>query len=174
VRVDFPDFELPRLPQAEHAVWALLQARPAHLLPPGVADWDALLLSAADAAGGELDARPGGLAARTWGERNTSHIAHPLSGGLPSPFAHWLDMPPMELPGDSNMPRVQAPDFGASERFGVAPGDESNGYFMMSGGQSGHPLSPYYGSGHADWAAGRPTPFLPGPAEKVLVLEPSP
>ncbi len=173
VRVDFPAFAMPRLPQAEQAVWVLLEARPPHLLPPGVTDWDALLLAAADSAAGDLDAAPGGLAERTWGERNTSHIAHPLSGGLPSLFARWLDMPPMELPGDSNMPRVQAPDFGASERFGVAPGDESHGYFMMSGGQSGHPLSPYYGSGHADWAAGRPTPFLPGPAEKVLVLEPS-
>ena len=77
------------------------------------------------------------------------------------------------LPGDANMPRVQAPSFGASERFAVAPGDEAHGYFMMSGGQSGHPLSPYYGSGHADWAAGRPTPFLPGPAEHVLRLLPS-
>ena len=34
----------------------------------------------------------------------------------------------------------------------------------MPGGQSGHPLSPHYADGHAAWAKGEPTPFLPGPA----------
>jgi penicillin amidase len=43
---------------------------------------------------------------------------------------------------------------------------------MMPGGQSGHPLSPFHGAGHADWAAGRPTPFLPGPATHNLTLAP--
>lgn len=172
VRRDFPDFTLPKLPQAEHAVWALISQRPAHLLPPGHADWDALLIACAERAGGKLDAQAGRLAARTWGERNTAHIAHPLSRALPAFAARWLDMPADPLPGDNNTPRVQAPDFGASERFAVAPGDEANGYFMMPGGQSGHPLSPYYGAGHADWVNGTPTPFLPGPPRHVLRLTP--
>lgn len=174
VRRQFADFALPKLPQAEQPVWKLLDQRPAHLLPPGYANWDALLIACAERAGGKLDALPGGLAARTWGERNTTHIAHPLSRALPAFAARWLDMPAEQLPGDSNMPRVQAPDFGASERFAVAPGDEAHGYFMMPGGQSGHPLSPYYGAGHEDWAQGRPTPFLPGPAQQTLTLQPRP
>jgi penicillin amidase len=174
VRRTDPDFSLPKLNQAEHAVWKLIVQRPAHLLPPGYADWDALLIACAERAGGKLDAQDGGLAARSWGERNTAHIAHPLSRALPAFMTRWLDMPYEPLPGDSNMPRVQADDFGASERFVVAPGDEAHGYFMMPGGQSGHPLSPYYGSGHADWVAGRPTPFLPGPAQHVLTFRPSP
>lgn len=173
VRRRFADFALPKLPQAEHAVWSLLNRRPAHLLPPGYADWDALLVACAERAGAKLDVQPGGLAARRWGERNTARIAHPLSRALPAFAARWLDMPYEPLPGDNNMPRVQGPEFGASERFAVAPGDEAHGYFMMPGGQSGHPLSPYYGSGHADWAAGRPTPFLPGPAQRVLHLQPA-
>ncbi len=70
------------------------------------------------------------------------------------------------------MPRVQSPGFGASERFGVSPGREADGYFHMPGGPSGHPLSPFYRAGHADWAAGRPAPFLPGPAAHVLRLLP--
>ncbi|NCT66978.1 MAG: penicillin acylase family protein [Rhodanobacteraceae bacterium] len=172
VRHDFPDFALPKLPQAEHAVWTLISQRPAHLLPPGHADWDALLIACAERAGGKLDAQDGGLAARTWGERNTARIAHPLSRALPAFVARWLDMPALPLPGDNNTPRVQAPDFGASERFAVAPGDEAHGYFMMPGGQSGHPLSPYYGAGHADWVNGTPTPFLPGPPQQVLHLSP--
>jgi penicillin amidase len=173
VRVRFPGFVMPKLAQAEHAVWELLRERPAHLLPPGFADWDALLIACTERVGNKLAAQPAGLPARTWGERNTTRIAHPLSRALPAVVARWLDMPAQALPGDSNMPRVQGPDFGASERFAVAPGDEAHGYFMMSGGQSGHPLSPYYGSGHADWASGTPTPFLPGPAQHVLDFVPA-
>jgi len=43
----------------------------------------------------------------------------------------------------------------------------------MPGGQSGHPLSPYYGSGHASWVNGEKTPFLPGPPEQTLYLRPT-
>lgn len=172
VRERDPDFTMPRLAQGEHAVWRLLELRPPHLLSADHADWQALLLASADRAGSALAELPGGIAEQRWGRRNTARIAHPLSRALPRLVARWLDMPPDELPGDSNLPRVQGPDFGASERFAVAPGKEAEGYFMMPGGQSGHPLSPYYGAGHADWVHGRPTPFLPGPAEQVLILSP--
>ncbi|GAA0721029.1 penicillin acylase family protein [Dokdonella soli] len=173
VRGQVVDFALPKLQQGEHAVWKLVGERPAHLLPPGYADWDALLIACAERAGKNLDAQPRGLAERTWGERNTMRIVHPLSRALPAFVARWLDMPYQPLPGDSNMPRVQGPAFGASERFAVAPADEEHGYFMMPGGQSGHPLSPYYGAGHADWATGTPTPFLPGPAQHVVHFVPA-
>ena len=82
----------------------------------------------------------------------------------------WLDMPHEPLPGDQNLPRIQSPDFGASQRSVVAPGQEESGYFDMPGGQSGHPLSPYYGSGQDRWVSGKPTPFLPGITEKTLLL----
>jgi penicillin amidase len=88
----------------------------------------------------------------------------PLIGGL-------LDMPTVQLPGDNNMPRVQDGEEGASERFAVSPGHESEGYFHMPGGQSGHPLSPYYRAGFLAWAHGEPLPFLPGPAEHTLTLQ---
>ena len=76
--------------------------------------------------------------------------------------------PAQALDGDQYMPRVQGPRFGASERMVVSPGHEELGYFHMPGGQSGHPLSPYYGAGHADWAEGKPSPFLPGAADAGL------
>ena len=171
-REKFPDFALPTLPQAEHAVWQLVSEHPPNLLPPGYADWDALLIACIDRAAAKLDSQDGGIAARTWGERNTMRIAHAVSRALPAFLARQLDMPPDRLPGDRDMPRVQSPTFGASERFAVAPGDEEHGYFMLAGGQSGHPLSPYYGAGHADWALGKPTPFLPGPAEHSLHFAP--
>jgi penicillin amidase len=54
----------------------------------------------------------------------------------------------------------------------VAPGHEADGLLHMPGGQSGHPLSPYWGAGHADWVQGRLTPLLPGPTEHTLRLVP--
>ena len=170
-RVADPDFKLPALQQTEGVVWQLLAERPPHLLAPAYADWDALLLAAARQVANDLGGKPGGLEARTWGERNTARIQHPMSRAVPQ-FARWLDMPRAPLPGDGNMPRVQGPGFGASERFAVAPGHEDEGFFHMPGGQSGHPLSPYYGAGHEDWVAGRPTPFMPGAAERTLELVP--
>jgi penicillin amidase len=89
-------------------------------------------------------------------------------------LSRWLDMPEDQLPGDSFTPRAQGPGFGASERMAVSPGREQDGYFHMPGGQSGHPLSPYYRAGHDAWVKGEPTPFLPGPAAHTLTLRPAP
>jgi penicillin G amidase len=70
------------------------------------------------------------------------------------------------------MPRVQDGAFGASERFAVSPGHEEDGYLHIPGGQSGHPLSPYYRAGFLAWAEGKPLPFLPGSVQHRLTLEP--
>jgi len=157
----------------EGPVWALVTERPAHLLDPRYPSWDALLLSAADAVLEELTKDGRRLAERTWGERNTTLIHHPLSRAVPQ-LGGFLDMPREPLPGDSHMPRFQSPSAGASERFAVSPGREELGYFHMPCGESGHPLSPHYADGHAAWAKGEKTPFLPGPAVNVLTLVPGP
>lgn len=157
-------------PRWEGPVWAILEARPAHLLDPRFASFDALVLAALDAALDQLTEQ-GPLAGRTWGERNTTLIRHPLSRAVPQ-LSAWLDLPRQPLPGDSHMPRFQASESGASERFAVSPGREEQGYFHMPGGQSGHPLSAFYADGHAAWANGEPTPFLPGPPVHVLTLVP--
>ena len=81
-------------------------------------------------------------------------------------------MPAQALPGDSGMPRVQGPDFGASERMVVSPGHEADGIIHMPGGQSGHPMSPFWGAGHDDWVHGRATPFLPGQTRYTMRLVP--
>jgi penicillin amidase len=159
--------------QAEHWAWPLVRDEPPHLLDPRYASWRELKLTVlreflVEVLGADS---PRELALRRWGEHNTVSVRHPLSGSLPL-VSRWLDMPAVELPGDTLMPRVQTPTIGASARFAVSPGDEASGYFHMPGGQSGHPLSPYYGAGHEDWALGRPTPFLPGAAERTLLLLP--
>lgn len=162
----------PRLPQLEGVAWPMLEQRPPNLLPPPFESWDDLLAHSARQLEADLAAQGGDLAARTWGERNTAAICHPVSRALPSLFRRWLCMPAQPLPGDGNLPRVQGPDFGASERMVVSPGHEADGIVHMPGGQSGHPLSPFWGAGHDDWVQGRPTPFLPGATRHTLVLRP--
>ncbi|MGA9334015.1 MAG: penicillin acylase family protein [Rudaea sp.] len=171
VRAKYPDFEAPHLAQAEVVVDDILIHRPENLLPPIYKDWNDLLRQCAERVMKKLTEKPGGLARRTWGEFNETRIEHALSGSLPG-FGWLLDMPHRQLPGDSNMPRVQAPNFGASERFAVEPGHEEYGYFHMPAGQSDNPLSPFYGAGDAAWAQGKASPFLPGASKYTLSLNP--
>lgn len=173
LRARDPDWTWPTLPQLEGAVWATLQQRPAHLLPRNFGDWDTWLRAAAKDVVDNLARRDRRPADASWGELNTLAIRHPLSAAVPG-MGWLLDMPAQAVDGDQYMPRVQGPRFGASERMVVAPGREEQGYFHMPGGQSGHPLSPFYGAGHQDWVEGRPSPFLPGPALHTLRLRPAP
>jgi penicillin amidase len=150
-------------------VASLLDEQPAGWLPKQYPDWKALQLAAVDRTIANLgrDGKP--LAGRSWGERNTAAIAHPIAGAAPA-LRQWLSVPADQLPGDSNMPRVAGPTFGQSERMTVTPGKEEQGLFNMPGGQSGHPLSPFFLAGHEDWVAGRAGPLLPGPARHVLTF----
>lgn len=165
------DFRLPDLQQLEGAAWSLVTQRPPHLLPARFQHWDALFADAAAQVVADLE-KFGPLQARRWGERNTARICHPLAGALPGFVRPHLCMPGDELPGDAHMPRVQGPSFGASQRMVVSPGHETEGYLHMPGGQSGHPLSPFWGAGHAAWAKGEATPFLPGATRHRLTLSP--
>ncbi len=163
-----------RFKDAEEPLWAILSTRPIHFLPPTEKSWDDLLLHAA-AATTRLDRyspAPPSLQNATWGAANILAMRHPFSRLLPRWLSAWIDMPAQPLPGDANMPRVQGPTFGASERMDVSPGHEREGLFHQPGGASGHPLSPFYRAGHDDWAAGRPAPFLPGPPAHSLLLQP--
>jgi penicillin amidase len=160
------------LNQTEGPVWRLVSERPLHLLDPQYQNWDQQLLAAVDTTLEYFEERYSHLADATWGARNTAGIRHPLSQAIPG-VGFWLDMPADPLPGDSNMPRVQSPTFGASERMVVSPGREGEGIFHMPTGQSGHPLSPHYRDGHETWVKGEPTPFLPGPPVHLLQLLPA-
>lgn len=166
------DVELRISNQFEGPLWQLVNEQPAHLLTSNYASWQALMLLAVDDNLAYFAANwDDGLEQRTWGERNTATIRHPLSRALPM-LSAWLDMPREPLNGDSNMPKAQGPGFGASERYAVSPGDEENGYMHMPAGQSGHPLSDFYRAGHDDWVHGRPSSFLPGAPVHRLVLSP--
>jgi penicillin amidase len=157
--------------QFEGPLWQMVTARPLNLLARPYSGWPEFLLAQVDAASTALLHSCAELADCTWGRYNTVRVQHPLSPALPW-LAPFLDMPTVEMPGDHDMPRVQNGAFGASERFAVSPGHEAEGYFHMPGGQSGHPLSPYYRAGFMQWARGVPLPFLPGAAQHTLTLTP--
>jgi len=165
-----PTFRWQDLP-IEDPLWTLLREQPLHLLSPEYENWNHLLVAAADDTIGAIDAQGDTLSRATWGRYNTAQIHHPFGAMVPL-LAGWLSLPPDPLPGDRDMPRVQAPDHGASQRMVVSPGHEADGIFHMPGGQSGHPLSPYYRAGHDAWVQGEPTPFLPGPTVHTLTLTP--
>lgn len=173
MREAYPELDVPVPWQFEASLWRLVSERPDHLLAPAYQSWDEFLLHAADELIEEYRAEYGDdLAARNWGERNTAAIRHPLSGAIPL-VGGWLNMPEQPLAGDSNMPRVQARSFGASERFAVSPTPELEGYFQMPGGQSGHPLSEFYSRGHELWVNGQAAAFQAGRPRHVLELQPA-
>lgn len=163
-------FEIPT--SFEGPLWRLMEQRPPHLLTRDYADWDAFL-HAALLDSERLPAACADLASCGWGKVNAVHVAHPLSAAVPL-LSTFLDMPTVIPPGaHHDMPRIQGRDYGASERFSVAPGHEEEAYFHMPGGQSGQPLSPFYRSGFAAWAEGLPTPFLPGASAHEFSLMPA-
>ncbi|MBF8291227.1 MAG: hypothetical protein HW392_54 [Steroidobacteraceae bacterium] len=171
-RKRWPDFRWHTPERFTEVALRMIQEQPANLLDPRFATWDAWLTDVAMQVVKKLPDECTNLARCTWGRVNTTRIQHPLSKALPF-LARWLDMTSEPLPGDWAMPRVQAPSFGASERFAVSPGLEQQGYLHMPGGQSGHPLSPFYRAGYEAWAHGETTPFLPGAPEHVLKLMPA-
>lgn len=170
-RAKFPETRFLPSAQFEAPLWQLVTQRPLHLLDPRYATWEDALLASIDKALDELHQECPVLQRCTWGAQNTLMMRHPLSHVVPL-LGRWLDMPAQPLSGDSFMPRVQGPSFGASERLVVSPGREAAGYFQMPGGPVDHPLSPFYGAGHDAWVRGEPRPLLPGPAKHTITLSP--
>lgn len=171
-RTKYPESRFSPSAQFEGPLWQLVTRQPAHMLDPRYPTWEAALLASIDTAIKELLQECNTLSQCTWGAQNTLAMKHPLSQAMPF-VGRWLDMPAQPLSGDSFMPRVQGPAFGASQRMVVSPGREAQGYFQMPGGPVDHPLSPFYGAGHNAWARGEPRPLLPGQPKHILKLSPA-
>ncbi len=157
--------------RVEYAVWQALEARAAHLLPAPFTTWDDFLAAQLANVVDDLTKQNVPLNEATWGKRNTANIRHPFTHAMPF-LSGLLNMPKSPQAGDNHMPMVAAPTFGASQRMVVSPGHEEQGIFVMPGGQSGHPLSPFYGSGHNDWLTGKPGSLLAGEATHTLRFVP--
>lgn len=153
----------------DYPVTQALDAKALHLLPLPFATWDAFLAAQLISATDELIKTHGSLANATWGKANVATIRHPLSRAVPG-LGYFLDMPRAPVSGDSNLPKVVAGNFGGSQRIVVSPGHEETAIFTMPGGQSGHPLSPFYGAGNRDWMDGVAAPLLAGASIHTLRL----
>ncbi len=169
-----PHFKNPLGAMAEGPVWAIATSRPRWLLAPRYPDWRAFFLHAIDRLI-RLRWRSGtGFRKDTWGRQNRIVIANPLAGGIPVIGPWLLDLPPTEIPGDSNMPRVQTHALGASERMVVDLGHPNRSLFELPGGESGNPASPFYTDEFPAWLKGLPEPFAPGRPHSVMLLWPEP
>ena len=96
-----------------------------------------------------------------WGKVNALALKHPFSKQIPL-LSSWLDMPITPGFGDSFMPAVQRPEFGASQRFIAQPGRLEQAILAIPGGQSAHPLSSFYRAGYQQFAEHQATSLLPG------------
>ena len=159
----------------EPAIWQLLSEQPQSWLASEYASWDEFVIASYVNSTERLletysdSANYQDLA---WGRVNTLHIQHPFSKQMPL-LSALLDMPKVAGFGDTFMPAVQGQSFGASQRFIVQPGLESQGILTIPGGQSGHPISKYYCSGFKEYTSGSSTPLLPGEVEARLTLQPT-
>ena len=142
--------------------------------PDRYSDWNALIISGLEKSTRRLleQYEIESLQDLRWGEINRSNISHPISRSLPL-LGYVLDMPRATSGGCGHCVRVSTPNFGASERFVIAPNHSSDAILHMPAGQSGHPFSSHYADQHPYWQSGLPLPFNPGKTEHTLTFVPT-
>jgi penicillin amidase len=154
---------------------AMLTEKSPRLLPDPVhyKNWDDFILGQLIQSTKQLKAKHPSmkLSYLTWGKMNKAHFTHPFSQTVPL-LELLLDMPEDELAGCSSCVRAVSPKFGASERMVVSPAHLDGGILHMPGGQSSHPLSPYYRDQQSYWVQGLPISLLAGKSEHNLTLKP--
>ena len=153
----------------EPATWQILATQPESWLPPGFATFDEFLLATYEQSRSELFDKYGkseDYSTLRWGNVNKLAVVHPFAAQIPL-VGEKLNMRQVEGFGDTYMPSVQARSFGASQRLFVSPGHLEDAILTLPGGQSGHPLSPYYTAGFDDYVTQAATPLLPSDVEAV-------
>lgn len=144
----------------ESPLRALLSQRPA-ALNPRRSDWNSLLREALQQSVEKMNLE----------SRHARHAAiiHPLSL-IFRQLAPLLNLSPEQSTGSLFSICVSAANYGATVRFVVSPGKESDGLFNMPGGQSENPLSNQYADHHAIWRSENLMGFLPGAPVTEIVL----
>lgn len=150
----------------ETPVWAILEQEPEHLLPPKYNSWPELLLEAVD----ETIAHAAKNGWPAWGEVNALRLSHPFAAKMKF-LRPILSAPAIHSTGAlTDMPKIQSPEFGASQRLAVFPGREAEAIMQLPGGQSSHPMSPHFMDLVPDWTNGGHTPLVAGPPVHMLTL----
>ncbi|MDM7861106.1 penicillin acylase family protein [Alteromonas sp. ASW11-36] len=156
----------PVLRHVEPAINVILQQQPQLWLPEDYPNYQQFLVNMYRQSRGKLlaqyvDGDIDRLNELRWGFVNELRVQHPFSRVMPF-LSGFLDMPSVPGFGDSYLPAVQNGTHGASQRLTVQPGFEHNAILTIPGGQSGHPLSPFYRLGFDDYTRAQDTPLLPG------------
>ncbi len=156
----------------EPAVWQLIKQQPTSWLSPDYTSWNEQLAGAFTKTIANLTNKFGSnMQNWRWGVVNELAIEHPFAQQIPQ-LSKLLNMPKAPGFGDSFMPAVQGPSFGASQRFIAQPGHLENAVMAIPGGQSGHPLSPFYRAGFNDYIEAKLTPLLPQAVNHQIVIQP--
>lgn len=154
----------------------MLTAKIPQLLPDPhhYATWDTFILGMLEESSRQLKERYGvtSLLDLKWGRMNRARFHHPFSTAIPT-LGWLLDIGGDEIPGCVFCVRVAYGSGGASMRLAISPGHPQDGLLHMPGGQSGHPLSPYYADQHPYWVQGLPLTFAEGPPLHTLRLLPA-
>lgn len=142
----------------------VLRDRPAHWLPKEFADYDALLMAAAERAAARLEeeARAAGIANPErpeqwrWGNYIKLHMVHPLaqSGFL----SRHLSVTNVDQGGTAYSIKQTGRSVGPAMRFVADLHDWDNSLMNITMGQSGHYLSPNYRDQFEAWYWGRGVP----------------
>lgn len=151
----------------ETPAWAIFSQKPPHLLPTKYNSWRDLLLHAVD----ETIRNAAKHGWPTWGEVNRLQLSHAFGAKIKF-LRPWLSAPVIHSSGSlTDMPHIQSPEFGASQRLAVFPGREGQGMMQLPGGQSAHPMSPHFLDLLADWSHSGHTPLAAGPTRHTLTLK---
>lgn len=157
----------------EPAVWQLIEQQPVSWLNPEFNSWDEQLSDAFTQVIASLTEQFGeNMQNWRWGNVNELVIEHPFAKQIPQ-LSKFLNMPKASGFGDSFMPAVQGRSFGASQRFIAQPGYLESAVMAIPGGQSGHPLSPFYRAGFDEYINGALTPLLPQTISHKIVINPT-
>jgi penicillin amidase len=99
--------------RAEEPVRRILEVRPDHLLPPGYANWEALIDEVLHRSISTVAYSHADHPLQPWGETNVANIQNSVAMAVPA-MASSLNMPPDPLPGHMYAVRVAWNQFGAS------------------------------------------------------------
>jgi penicillin amidase len=160
------------------SVWLeeVLLKQPRRWLPASFADYDALLVSAVEAAVKQPEAPPN-LSQWRWGQASPLYIQHPVLGRLPL-LRRWTGPGLVEQSGGSFTVKQASGELGPSERMTVDFSDLDHTTLNTVTGQSGNFLSPYYMDQWNAWYEGTTmtVPYSPAAVARTnrhrLVIEP--
>jgi len=149
----------------------VLRDRPGHWLPPGVGDYDELLMRCAEQAVQRLEqeSRQSRVEDWRWGRFLRLQMLHPI--GRSGLLHGLLSMPAVEQSGTSHSVKQTAPRGGVSQRFVADLADWDRSLAHITTGQSGQLLSRHYRDQFPVWQKGRglPSPFSDAAWEKARV-----